>query len=589
MSRDIACGFRSFYSVTVLSDQINSAKSLTLLVLLLSLGSCCCVSIAENINPMADTIEGIVRDGQNPVSGAVVRVQATKISTFTDDHGHFILMGLLPDKSVILTAWATGYYIGGGKEYSPGTQDVEILLVPYATEDNHDYAWISAFSKAGDTNNCQNCHSDPNIPASQLPFDQWHRDSHASSAQNPRFLTIYSGTDVSGNVSPITRYGYSRDYGRFPLSPDPNVPYYGPGYKLDFPATAGNCASCHVPTAAINNPYGVNPVDVDGVDSEGIGCDFCHKIWNVSLNPGTGLPYDNMPGVLSYEFRRPPTGHQFFAGPFDDVAPGEDTYSPIQQQSAYCAPCHIASFWGVTIYNSFGEWLASPYSDPDTGMTCQDCHMPAGLTDHFARFDKGGKKRDPATIFSHRMPGASDNELMQNAVTLTANVDSHDGVLKVDVEVHNDKTGHHIPTDSPLRHLILWIEARDVNGTPLLQLEGPKIPQWCGTGDPNQGYYAGLAGKAYAKILEQLWTGIRPTAAYWTMTRIVSDNRIPAFGIDRTTYTFALPIEGRITVDVKLLFRRAFIELMDQKGWDMPDIVMAQKTLILEENELSNQ
>jgi hypothetical protein len=215
--------------------------------------------------------------------------------------------------------------------------------------------------------------------------------------------------------------------------------------------------------------------------------------------------------------------------------------------------------------------------------------MPASLTDHFARFDKGAHQRDPARIFSHRMPGALDEELLQNAVTLTANANLQDRVLKVDVEIHNDKTGHHVPTDSPLRHLILWVEASDVDGKALLQLEGPTIPQWCGTGDPNQGYYAGLAGTAYAKILEQLWTGIRPTAAYWTMTRIVSDNRISAFGKDHTTYKFAVPIQGKITVDVQLLFRRAFIELMDQKGWDMADMVMAQQTLILGEDELIKQ
>jgi len=114
MSRDIACGFRSFNSVTVLSDQINPAKSLALLVLLLSFSSCYRVSIAANIHPIASTIEGIVRDGQNPISGAFVRVQATEISTFTDDQGHFILTELSFGESVPLTAWAPGYYIVGG-------------------------------------------------------------------------------------------------------------------------------------------------------------------------------------------------------------------------------------------------------------------------------------------------------------------------------------------------------------------------------------------------------------------------------------------------------------------------------------------
>jgi hypothetical protein len=64
-----------------------------------------------------------------------------------------------------------------------------------------------------------------------------------------------------------------------------------------------------------------------------------------------------MPGVLSFEFRRPPDDHQFFAGPYDDVGfvGSEDTYSSLQTESALCAPCHFGTFWDTTIYNSFGE------------------------------------------------------------------------------------------------------------------------------------------------------------------------------------------------------------------------------------------
>jgi hypothetical protein len=173
-------------------------------------------------------------------------------------------------------------------------------------------------------------------------------------------------------------------------------PYYGPGYKLDFPNTSGNCAACHLPAAAIDNAYGIDPAKAAGVEKEGVACDFCHKVWDVRL-ASNGLPQPNMPGVLSFEFRRPPEGHQFFAGPFDDVAPGEDTYSPLQQQSRFCAPCHFGMFWDTTIYNSFGEWLESPYSAED-GKTCQDCHMPHLGATYFALPDKGAAERDPQAI-----------------------------------------------------------------------------------------------------------------------------------------------------------------------------------------------
>ena len=532
-----------------------------------------------------NVISGMVSGPNGPVAGATVRVQATDIKTTTDENGRFVILGLKPDESIILTAWAEGYYIGGGKtQYLTGALDVEIILTMHSDEDNKSYAWLSAFAGAGyvgsgEDNNCENCHSDPNNPQATLPFSEWQGDAHALSALNPRFTTMYNGTDISGNQSPPTRYVHTRDYGRIPLRPDPNKPYFGPGYKLDFPDSAGNCAACHTPAAAIDTAYNTDPTTVTGVGAEGVACDFCHKVWDVRLNSKSGLPYPNMPGVLSFEFRRPPEGHQFFSGPFDDVAPGEDTYTPIQKQSQYCAPCHFGVFWNTVVYNSFGEWLDSPYSDPETGKTCQDCHMPSGQADYFARLDKGGLIRDPQTIFSHRMPGAMDDELLRNAVSMDVNASRQGEQVAITVTITNDQTGHHVPTDSPLRHLILLVRAVDEQGHFLQQSDGPMIPEWAGIGDPNQGYYAGLPGKAFAKVLEELWTEVSPSGAYWNPTRVLYDNRIAALATDNSTYTFDALANDEVTVDVTLLFRRVFIKLVAQKSWDTPDIVMEHKRI----------
>jgi hypothetical protein len=551
-----------------------------------------CLALAFSIttrglcSPLPSTdVSGLVRDANGPVAGATVRVKATDNKVFTDEEGHFVLTGLSANEPVVLTAWAEGYYIGGGQaKYVPGDSDIEIVLTAHSDLDNSDYAWLSAFASAGyedsgEATNCENCHADPNNSQAALPFSEWLKDAHALSARNSRFLTMYNGTDMAGNQSPATQYFQTRDYGRIPLRPDPNKPYFGPGYKLDFPGTAGNCAACHTPTAAIDAAYNTDPTTVSGVGAEGVACDFCHKVWDVSLDPISGLPYPNMPGVLSFEFRRPAEGHQFFAGPFDDVAPGEDTYSPLQKQSQYCAPCHFGVFWDTVVYNSFGEWLESPYSNPETGKTCQECHMPPGQNNHFARLDKGGVIRDPQTILSHHMPGAANEELLQNAVNMDVNADQHGDQLVVTVTITNDRTGHHVPTDSPLRHLILLVRATDVQGHLLRQSDGPVIPQWCGVGDPNDGYYGGLPGKAFAKVLEELWTEISPTGAYWNPTRLLSDNRIAAFAADSSTYTFVTTADDKVTVDVVLLFRRAFIDLASQKDWERHDIMMESKVI----------
>ncbi len=531
-----------------------------------------------------DAVRGVVVDEHGiTLSGAVVRVKATLIETISDGNGAFLLTGLAPEEAVFVTAWVPGYFIHGVDNVLPGSSGIEIHLHAHHDTDNPDYAWLpsSYHPGEGEDQGCAVCHSatytDEQHPS--LPFDEWLLDAHASSATNPRFLTMYSGQDVYGNQSPPTRFATSRDYGQFPLLPDPGEPYYGPGYKLDFPDTEGNCAACHTPLPAVNNPYGIDPTQLSSVDLEGISCDFCHKVWDINLDPDTGLPYPNMPGVLSYEFRRPPEGHQFFAGPLDDVAPGEDTFSPLQTESQYCAGCHFGVFWDTVVYNSFGEWLDSPYSNPQTGETCQDCHMPSPGRTHFAIVSQGGVARDPGTLSNHRMPGAADQDLLQNAVSMEVVPERDAGTLTVTVSITNDQTGHHVPTDSPLRHLILLVSASDPDGNPLDLLEGETLPEWCGTGEPSDGYYAGLPGKAYAKILVESWTQVYPTGSYWNPTTVLSDNRLAAYETDTSTWQFAAPGENTLEVHIRLLYRRAFLELMDQKGWDVPDILMEEAHL----------
>jgi hypothetical protein len=521
------------------------------------------------------SVSGVVRDEKGIVAGAIVRVQATSSATQTRDDGSFTLS--LPGEGLFdLTAWASGYFIGGPVKVTAGQTNVELILKAYRDQDNPDYVWLpSQYNLAsGEDESCARCHSGQSagLPVA-LPVDEWLLDAHSQAATNPRFLTMYSGSDVQGHQSPLTRYGYNRDYGSFPLRPDPAQPYFGPGYKLDFPSTAGNCAACHTPAAAVDVPYSTDPRQVTGNSAEGISCDFCHKVWNVHLDPVSGAPYSNMPGVLSLEFRRPPTGHQFFAGPFDDVAlPGgsEDTYSQIQTQSQFCAACHSGVFWGTTIYNSYGEWLDSPYSDPVTGQTCQNCHMaPSGVT-YFARPAAGGLSRNPATIFSHRMQGASDRTLLQNTAELRLVATREGKQITVRVDVTNAKAGHHIPTDSPLRQILLVVSATDDQGRKLELQTGPTLPVWTGN-------LKGLPGVYFAKILQELWTDVQPTGAYWMPTRLVEDTRLPALETKTTTYTFGLPAgvhDGTITVEAKLIFRRAFSELMQQKGWNSPDILM---------------
>jgi len=480
------------------------------------------------------TVSGVVVNADGPIAGATVRVRATSNATTSGPDGSFSLSGVPEGIPVTITAWYPGYYNAGVEVTAPAA-NVVLTLRRYHTTDNPNYEWLSPDPAQGRELNCGNCH----VPI--LP--QWEGNAHAQAINNPRFFSLYNGTDVEG------------------------TPGIGPGFRLDFPEVAGNCAACHAPAAAVDAPFTSDMNAVRGEITNGIFCDFCHKIGGAYLNPATSAPYPNAPGVLSLDLRRPPEGEQIFFGPYDDV-PDPDTYLPLMKQSQFCAPCHSFSFWGTPIYQSFDEWLESPYAAE--GVQCQDCHMaPTGQT-HFVLPEKGGLEHPPELIPSHLQPGASDVELLQNTVALTVTARRIGDKIEATVVVTNTGAGHHVPTDHPGRHLILVVSATDAEGRTLPLLEGPTVPKWGGD-------QAGLPGKVFAKVLQDVKSGKYPVVSYWKQALIVSDNRIPALESDLSRYVFALP-EGddRVQIKAMLIFRRLFQPLADAKRWDSPDIIMAE-------------
>jgi hypothetical protein len=483
-------------------------------------------------------VSGVVVDALGPVAEAVVRQQATANATVSAADGSFTLGNLTDGVSTTITAWHEGYLVGGA-EVVPPQAGVTITLNRHYTTDNPDYTWFSSNDPDGPVS-CVHC---------MVAHPQWVNNAHGNAGTNPRFYSLYNGTHLTGTQ------------------------VISPGFKLDFPGAAGNCATCHAPAAAVRGLRSFMAADMNelqGVEAEGVFCEFCHKVGDVFLNPATGLPYSNAPGVLSMRLHRPTTGgaEQLFFGPFDDVT-RRVSYLEVEKKSQFCAPCHQFSFWGTPIYESFREWLESPY--PARGIECQTCHMAPTGVDHFVYPDQGGLIRDPALIASHLQPGASDVELLQNTVSMTLSAQQIVDRLQVTAIITNTDAGHHVPTDFPGRHLILTLTATDGQGEILIQKSGPAVPEW---GGPQ----AGLPGKAFAKVLRDVSTGESPVVSYWKQTQIASDNRIPAMESDVSVYSFALPpaAGGLVTVTAELRFRRIPQPVMDAKGWTTPDIVMEE-------------
>ena len=586
---------------------------LSLLLLLFSFGTV--VAVFAWPQPATASVSGTVTDTDGPVAGALVRVQTTANHTYTADDGGFTIDGLPTEESVTLVAWAEGY-IFGWTEAHGGDDDVSIELHPHNRVDNSVYDWEPSA-------NCGECHPS---------FAEWERDAHSQSAVNTRFLTMYNGTDVEGNRSRNSNY-----YTGLPRTRDPDDPYYGPGFKLDFPKRDGNCAACHTPMAskldADNScgwngchmqetsdasdelPDGVSPNEAVGVAAEGISCDFCHKIGAVNFYTDTVLPDPAMPGILSLTLYRPKTGEDLLMGTVDDVARPKDSFNQLHGESAFCSACHYGVNDTTEIYNSYGEWLDSSYSSPDSGQTCQDCHMPvaprltssmetvvqtaawlenasgralpAGLgklasraqRSYFVFPEKGGLFRELEQIHLHQMPGSTDEQFLKSAIALEVRAEIEGAELVVNTQVSNTGAGHHYPTGSPLRQVLLVVRATDGSGNELLLTEGGKLPDWAGD-------VAGEAGEGFAKILRDTLTGEEPTFSHWRLVELVEDTRIPAQTARSSTFRFAAEGEEvqagqSLNVEVQLIYRRAFQQLQEWKGWTDPDIILASEQIQL--------
>lgn len=510
------------------------------------------------------TLVGIVvSEGGKAISDALVRLQGTTLTATTDKEGRFEISAKEPPPSKYVTAWKQGFY-NGGEPIKNDIAEYRIVLKPLPEHDNAQYRWIPPRQVANPEPGamaCADCHTEA-FPV----LSEWGKSAHARSATNPLFLEFFSGSDERG-------------------------PLIGElGFKRDFPHSNGSCATCHVPAMALHNPFDSDPRKASGIEREGVFCDLCHKVQDVVIDPVGGHP-----GILAMMLKRPENGKHVFFGPLDDVFIGHsdlDSFNTVYRESRYCAACHDGKFWNVVVYSEFQEWSESSYAKRD--IQCQDCHMkPNGITRRFALEKEGSILRDPATVASHTLFGINDEAFMRESVTLTARAEVGGDKMQIMVTVKNVKAGHHIPTGSPMRNMVLRVDARDGQGKRLAMLDGETIPLWAGTGPEPEGNYAGLPGKGYAKVLKrwpeyladrrfQVLSHLYPSP-FWRPIVLDYDNRIPADRTDTSAYRFKLPeeIAKPVRVSVRLIYRKTFKSWLKPQASETNDLLLASENLII--------
>lgn len=461
-------------------------------------------------------LSGNVVSNQTPVIGAQVRIKGSPRVTFSDVGGHFHLPDSHGSRRIV-TAAKPGFFIAG---IPNARRPLTINLLPLP-EDNEQYVWIDPAPNPAGAQNCGNCHAEIHA--------EWSASAHARGKQNRHFRNIYEGTDAL------------------------NRPQKGWSLRAGHPDGVGVCTSCHAPSVEFSDAAYFDLRQVTGVSARGIHCDYCHKIADTSTDK-IGLTH----GRFAHNLIRPKHGQLFF-GPLDDVDRGDDAYSPLYQESRYCASCHEGVVFGVHVYSTYSEWLASPARH--AGKHCQSCHMaPTGRMSNFAP-GKGGITRDPWTLASHRMKGA-DLEMLRRCLHVVTVLEL-DAAVGVTVRITTTDVGHRVPTGFVDRHLLLIVDPLDKDLRPLPPGVGPRLPPVAGK------ELADHNGEVFGKQLQD-FSGRSPTP-FWQAQSDALDTRLKPDTAFVSRYRFASTTK---TVRVRLIYRRFWHEVAENKGWLDNEIVV---------------
>ncbi len=487
----------------------------------------------------ADVTGHVLDEGGQPVAGARVSLEASGEAVLADAAGAFTLP--TPAGRVTVVAAARGYFHGAQVVTAPAA-GVTLTLAAVPLDDDATYEFQTPAA-------CGGCH--PQQVA------EWTGSPMARAGVNTWVYDLYDGTGTPGGAAGFV---YTRDSILAPHNP------------------GSECASCHQPEPWAREPFtAMLPLAAAG-GQHGVSCEVCHRMADVDP---TKVNFPGLyPGAVRMARREAYEPVQF--GLLGDTAFVAGTMRPSYQPqlaALVCATCHqdkndpdddgdFEEDDGVISEPTYLEWLASRYADPASPdhATCVDCHMPATGAAAACDVYTPERPRPARQVRSHRIEGTTP-AFLEAAVSVRVALAVDGGELVADVELENDRTGHHVPTGVTVRNMILLVEARRVaDGRPLAATGDQVVDELGGVGDPAAGYYAGLPGKLYAKVpIDAAGNG---PVFFTEAAGLARDDRIPAHGVDRTRYRFALPSGGgEVAVDARVIYRRAFRAVVDAKGW----------------------
>jgi hypothetical protein len=205
-----------------------------------------------------------------------------------------------------------------------------------------------------------------------------------------------------------------------------------------------HCLACHAPVAVETGDLEL----VRKVSWEGITCDYCHSIQEVTTAGG------NPKAKVEFTLVK--------SGPSKDLfSPAHGTrFSPLHTSSLACITCHeYSNAQGFPVLATYSEWKNSRYGKGELG--CQGCHMYRIAGDVV---DPRITRSATLTLNLHEIPGGHSLQQLNKAIKADLTTAREGDQLRVVVKLTNRGAGHDVPTGSALRQLIMDLQADSLDG-----------------------------------------------------------------------------------------------------------------------------
>ena len=205
-----------------------------------------------------------------------------------------------------------------------------------------------------------------------------------------------------------------------------------------------SCLACHAPVAVQTGDLDL----VRKVSWEGVTCDYCHSIQEVTTTGG------NPKAKVEFTLVK--------SGPSKDLfSPAHGTrFSALHTSALACIICHeYSNSQGFEVLATYSEWKKSTYGKDEKG--CQGCHMYRIEGDVV---DPRIKRTATLALNLHEIPGGHSIQQLNKAIKADLSATRDGNQLRVVVKLTNRGAGHDVPTGSALRQLILALEADSLDG-----------------------------------------------------------------------------------------------------------------------------